>query len=41
MLGRIVTYGRMIRFSHSVFALPFAFSGATLAAMRSAMPKCV
>jgi 4-hydroxybenzoate polyprenyltransferase len=28
----IVTYGRMIRFSHSIFALPFAFSGAALAA---------
>ena len=30
---RIVTYGRMIKFSHSVFALPFAFSGAALAAL--------
>ncbi|MBM3264659.1 MAG: UbiA family prenyltransferase [candidate division Zixibacteria bacterium] len=29
---RIVVYGRMIKFSHSVFALPFAFSGAALAA---------
>jgi 4-hydroxybenzoate polyprenyltransferase len=28
----VSTYGRMIRFSHSVFALPFAFSGAALAA---------
>jgi 4-hydroxybenzoate polyprenyltransferase len=28
----IVTYGRMIRFSHSIFALPFALSGAALAA---------
>lgn len=28
------TYGRMIKFSHSVFALPFALSGAALAAAR-------
>ena len=28
----VVTYGRMIKFSHSVFALPFALSGAALAA---------
>ncbi len=28
----VVTYGRMIRFSHSIFALPFAFSGAAMAA---------
>ena len=27
-----LTYGRMIKFSHSIFALPFAFSGAALAA---------
>jgi len=26
------SWGRMVKFSHSVFALPFAFSGATLAA---------
>jgi len=31
-LGRIGLYGRMIRFSHSVFALPFALSSAVLAA---------
>jgi 4-hydroxybenzoate polyprenyltransferase len=30
--GRILAYGRMIRFSHSVFALPFALSSAALAA---------
>ncbi|MCG6924720.1 MAG: putative 4-hydroxybenzoate polyprenyltransferase [Acidobacteria bacterium] len=30
--GRVVTYGRMIRFSHSVFALPFALTAAVLAA---------
>ena len=28
LVERIATYGRMIKFSHSVFALPFAFSGA-------------
>jgi 4-hydroxybenzoate polyprenyltransferase len=32
ILSRIVTFGRMIKFSHSVFALPFALAGATLAA---------
>ena len=32
VLGRVVTYGRMIRFSHSVFALPFALTSAGLAA---------
>jgi 4-hydroxybenzoate polyprenyltransferase len=31
-LGRVLAYGRMIRFSHSVFALPFALASATLAA---------
>jgi len=31
-LGRIGLYGRMIRFSHSVFALPFALSSAVIAA---------
>ena len=30
-LKKIVEYGRMIKFSHSVFALPFALSGALLA----------
>ena len=30
---RIITYGHMIRFSHSVFALPFAFSGVALASL--------
>ena len=29
-LQAIAVYGRMIKFSHSVFALPFAFSGALL-----------
>jgi 4-hydroxybenzoate polyprenyltransferase len=32
--GRIGLYGRMIRFSHTVFALPFALSSAVLAAGR-------
>jgi len=32
LLGRVALYGRMIRFSHSVFALPFAFASAVLAA---------
>jgi 4-hydroxybenzoate polyprenyltransferase len=29
--GRLVTYGRMIKLSHTVFALPFALSAAVLA----------
>lgn len=32
LVSPILTYGRMIKFSHSVFALPFALSGAALAA---------
>jgi len=32
LAGRTLAYGRMIRFSHSVFALPFAFTSAALAA---------
>jgi 4-hydroxybenzoate polyprenyltransferase len=32
LLDRVVDYGRMIRFSHSVFALPFALTSAALAA---------
>ena len=35
LVERILTYGRMIRFSHSIFALPFALSGAALAAVRT------
>jgi len=31
-LGRVVAYGRMIRFPHSVFALPFALTATVLAA---------
>ncbi len=36
-LAAVLTYGRMIKFSHSVFALPFALSGAALAATRSGL----
>ncbi len=32
LLQRVVTYGRMIRFSHTVFALPFALAAVVLAA---------
>jgi 4-hydroxybenzoate polyprenyltransferase len=32
LLGRVISYARMIKFSHSVFALPFALSSAALAA---------
>ena len=32
LLERVLAYGRMIRFSHSVFALPFALTAAALAA---------
>ena len=35
MFDRVITYGRMIKFGHSIFALPFAFSGAALAAVQS------
>ena len=31
-LSPVLLYGRLIRFSHSIFALPFALSGAALAA---------
>src|SRR4051812_10560473 len=31
MLERVRTYGSFVRFSHSVFALPFALAGALLA----------
>src|SRR5215212_5226877 len=31
MLKRLRTYGSFVRFSHSVFALPFALAGALLA----------
>ena len=32
LLGRLATYASFVRFSHSVFALPFALVGALLAA---------
>jgi 4-hydroxybenzoate polyprenyltransferase len=32
VFGRAVLYGRMIKFSHSIFALPFALAAAALAA---------
>ena len=32
LVGKIVDYLRLIKFSHSVFALPFAFTGALIAA---------
>jgi 4-hydroxybenzoate polyprenyltransferase len=34
VLESVRTWGRMVKFSHSVFALPFALSGAALAAAR-------
>jgi 4-hydroxybenzoate polyprenyltransferase len=34
MLKRLAVYGSFVRFSHSVFALPFALAGALLAAQR-------
>ena len=32
VLSNVVTFGRMVKFSHTVFALPFALAAATLAA---------
>ncbi len=32
VIGSIVVFGQMIKFSHSIFALPFALAGAVLAA---------
>src|SRR5919204_3225955 len=34
LISRVRTYASFVRFSHSVFALPFAFAGALLAARR-------
>src|SRR5262245_51618382 len=34
MIGRLRTYASFVRFSHSVFALPFALVGALLASRR-------
>src|SRR6186713_1004792 len=36
MLSRLRTYASFVRFSHSVFALPFAFAGALLALRQQA-----
>ena len=35
---RVVSYGRMIKFSHTIFALPFALASAVLASDRSLEP---
>ena len=35
MIARLQTYASFVRFSHSVFALPFALAGALLAAQRA------
>jgi 4-hydroxybenzoate polyprenyltransferase len=32
LVGKVTTYGRMIKLSHSIFALPFAFASVALAA---------
>jgi len=37
MLSRVRTYGSFVRFSHSVFALPFALTGALLASRQAPM----
>jgi 4-hydroxybenzoate polyprenyltransferase len=38
LLGRALAYGRMIRFSHSLFALPFALTSVALAASDGVRP---
>ena len=37
MFGRLRTYGSFVRFSHSVFALPFALTGMLLASQQTAV----
>src|SRR6267143_5313031 len=37
MFSRLRIYGSFVRFSHSVFALPFALAGALLAAQHTAV----
>jgi 4-hydroxybenzoate polyprenyltransferase len=37
LISRVRTYASFVRFSHSVFALPFAFAGALLAAQQTPM----
>ena len=34
IMNRITTYGRMIKFSHTIFALPFAFASVVLASQQ-------
>jgi 4-hydroxybenzoate polyprenyltransferase len=41
MLGRALAYGRMIKFSHSIFALPFALTSLALAAGPDLRPRTV
>jgi 4-hydroxybenzoate polyprenyltransferase len=41
IFARIAHYLRMIRFSHSVFALPFAFTGALIAASGIPTPRTI
>jgi len=41
MLARAVAYGRMIKFSHSIFALPFALTSLVLAAGPGLAPATV
>jgi 4-hydroxybenzoate polyprenyltransferase len=38
ILARALSYGRMIKFSHSIFALPFALSSLALAAVGGVRP---
>lgn len=40
-LARVLTYGRMIKFSHSIFALPFALASVVLAASEGLRPAQV
>ena len=39
MSARVLAYGRMIKFSHSIFALPFALASAVLAAQGGIRPR--
>lgn len=39
VFSRIHTFGRMIKFSHSIFALPFALAGATLASVEKGISR--
>ncbi|HET9314746.1 MAG TPA: UbiA family prenyltransferase, partial [Vicinamibacteria bacterium] len=39
LIGRAVAYGRMVKLSHSVFALPFALASAVLAGSGSVAPR--